>query len=500
MSGRILCLSVAALSAAARGDLPSCYDLRDHGWVTEVRNQSGCGSCWCFGTMASIESSLLMHAGWQHGGEPDLSENHLNWHHGFDPIPPCMGGDYRMTSAYFSRGSGPVLESDAPYKVGGLYQYSVEPPEVLPVPYYIRDIEWYDTVGEIKAAVMNHGAVATCWAYDYGTWLNDATYQGPEVAGLPNHSVTIVGWDDAWVTAAPQPGAWQVRNSWGESWSGDGYFGMSYYDKHAGKDPEMGAVSFHNVVGAFHKTIHHHDAHGWCAEKAYAHAFNAFTAAEREKLSAVSFYTTADAVGYELKVYTAFSGGQLGGLAASGSGTIDFKGFHTIDLGAPVALMAGEAFYVYLYLDNGEQAIDCTVMKDVLMGDAGGAYEVVSEAHPGESFYSADGSAWADLYDEHADHSANFCIKGLTTELLLGDATLDDSVDYLDLGVLASRYNQPGGWTDGDFTADGLVNYLDLGILATHYGAGGGGPVPEPAAAILLVAGWAALRRPRRRA
>ena len=39
--------------------LPSSYDLRTLGRVTPVRNQGGCGSCWAFGTMASLESALM---------------------------------------------------------------------------------------------------------------------------------------------------------------------------------------------------------------------------------------------------------------------------------------------------------------------------------------------------------------------------------------------------------------------------------------------------------
>jgi len=400
----------AALSAASAHDVS--YDLRDYGTVTPVRNQGGCGSCWCFGTMASLESNLLMTGNWQHDGQPDLSENHLNWHHGFDPIPACQGGDYRMTAAYFSRGSGPVLEADAPY------HYSVAPPEDLPVHYYVGDIEWYDTADEIKTAIENYGVVSTCvsvWSTGTGGgWQNDAFYTAPD--GNPgNHSVGIVGWDDTWVTKAPNPGAWRCKNSWGSGWSGDGYFGIAYEDRNAGHDPEMGAVSFHNVTPASHRRIYYHDDHGWCAEKNYAYALNAFTASARELLSAVSFYTTADAVDYEVRVYGSFSAGDPGDLRGSVSGTMSFRGFHTIDLPYAISLDPGEAFYLYLRVSNGEQAIDCTVEKGVLMApEQMTGYIIASYANPGESFYSTDGTTWSDLYDEHPDHSANFTIKGIT--------------------------------------------------------------------------------------
>ncbi|TKR59957.1 hypothetical protein L596_029560 [Steinernema carpocapsae] len=44
-------------------DLPSHFDLRGHKAVTEVKDQSDCGSCWTFSTTGAIESAYAVKYG-----------------------------------------------------------------------------------------------------------------------------------------------------------------------------------------------------------------------------------------------------------------------------------------------------------------------------------------------------------------------------------------------------------------------------------------------------
>jgi lectin-like protein/papain like protease len=409
--------------------LPSYFDLRDvngKNYVTSVKDQIS-GTCWTHGTMAAIESNLLVTGLWdtfEEDEEPNLAEYHLDWWNGFNTfnnnddqdgsgLTVHLGGDYRVASAYLSRGDGAVRDIDG--------QSFGEPPELLNPSYHLyypKDIEWY-TVGSnlenidiIKEIIMEHGAIGTCLLAG-SSLLNYTHYYTGN--GDPNHAVAIIGWDDTKLTMAQKPGAWLCKNSWGSGWGLDGYFWISYYDEHCGHHAEMGAVCFKDVEPFSYESIYYHDYHGWrntlqnCTE-----AFNVFTANDDEQISAISFYTAEDNIAYTITIYDTFSEDALQDPIISKSGTIQYTGFHTVELDSPVPITKGDQFYTYLKLSKGGQPYDCTSEIPVLLGTTGTNTIVNSESFPGQSYYLDGEGAWTDLYS--FDSSANFCIKALVSK------------------------------------------------------------------------------------
>lgn len=376
--------------------LPSSYDLRGLGRVTSVKDQRPYGTCWAFAALGSLESCLLP------GERGDFSEDNLVLQSGFDNwgVPYDRGGNVLMSTAYLVRWGGPMSEGKDAYADG----YT---PSMLSPLKHVQDVSWIPPRGSsldnmaIKNAVMRFGAVdaALCWDGDtdgsFSPYYDAATasyyYDGE---GVINHEVTVVGWDDDYAgsnftTAPPGNGAFVCKNSWGPTWGDGGYFHVSYYDAAFGTRNPMAvfddAEPSDNFTG-----IYQYDPLGDCEEVGLSLAretwfANVFTANETESLSAVGFYATAPNTSY--KVYT---GSSLATLTLRTSGTLDYMGYHTVRLPAPVSITSDHPFAVAVSIPSADGD------RPIAIERPRAGYSSAASSTAGQSFVSDDGSRWTD--------------------------------------------------------------------------------------------------------
>jgi len=392
---------------------PSRLDLRDRGWVTPVRSQDEFGTCWIMAATGSLESNVLR----LESVARDFSENNLADHmssrldyQGYAPS--------ELAAAYYARWEGPVYESADPYPAPG------KSPDFLRAVRHVQEVLFLPrrAPGEqdnaaVKWAVSTYGGVDAAIDFDtneqFGFWNaeTDSYYNGAR-AELDHH-VLCVGWDDAYpagkfATPPPGDGAFLIKNSWGTGFGDGGYFWLSYYDVSFGD----GLAVFDGVakVGD-HDAVYQYDAlgrSGWVRDGGAQSAWfaNRFACAGTGDVTAVSFYTPVPGTSYEVRVAGTL---QRAGVAAPvASGTIAVPGYHTVDLQHPVRVTAGGGFVVAVRVTTPGWYDPVPVEKP--------SDYIAPRARAGQSFLSADGTAWTDLTTRAGLSQANVCLKAFVDD------------------------------------------------------------------------------------
>jgi C1A family cysteine protease len=192
-----------------------------HNWVTPIRDQGQCGSCWAFGCVAALESAMLISA-----NAPnymiDLSEQYL-----VSCSPGSCNGWYAEGTLDFMQNQGVTDEVCMPYGATDYIPCSARCSDYL---FRLSRVASWGAAPNVAAMknALNVGPISATFEvfndfYSYG----NGVYQHVSGPSVGWHLICIVGYSDA-------QNAWICKNSWGPSWGMSGYFmiRMNYNECH----------------------------------------------------------------------------------------------------------------------------------------------------------------------------------------------------------------------------------------------------------------------------
>ncbi|MBW2966947.1 DUF333 domain-containing protein, partial [Candidatus Woesearchaeota archaeon] len=230
---------------AAPPGAPAEFDWRNYNgenWITPVKNQGSCGSCWSFSAAANMEANYNIDNN-NPDLDPDLSEDYLvSDCHSYLGYQTCCGGwhaialEYARTSGFPDESCLPYSEScscstscslTCTYNSGNDCSDRTCSDRCADYSSRLWTIDtgtWYSsrTDAELKQMVYDEGPLSVSLGIgsSYGGYFDGDIYRCTDDSGT-NHAVLLVGYNDS-------GSYWVIKNSWGSTWNGDGYYKLGY--------------------------------------------------------------------------------------------------------------------------------------------------------------------------------------------------------------------------------------------------------------------------------
>ncbi|XP_058162140.1 dipeptidyl peptidase 1 [Dasypus novemcinctus] len=209
--------------------LPASWDwrnVRNINYVSPVRNQASCGSCYSFASVGMLEARIRILT--NNTQMPILSPQEIVscslYAQGCDGgFPYLIAGKYAQDFGLVEEDCFPYSATDTPcvVKEGCLRYYSSEY-------HYVGGFYGGCNEALMKLELVRHGPLAVAFeVYDDFLHYRGGIYHHTGLRDpfnpfeVTNHAVLLVGYGTDPVSGLDY---WIVKNSWGTSWGEDGYF------------------------------------------------------------------------------------------------------------------------------------------------------------------------------------------------------------------------------------------------------------------------------------
>jgi C1A family cysteine protease len=204
-------------------------------YVSAIKNQGNCGSCWAFSVTGTLESRGMIDYALP-GANLNLSEQIVLSCSG---AGSCNGG-YTTTASQFLLNSGTGKEGCYPYCAhNGNCANACSNYQDQVLKYQINSYSTspsYPDVDTLKGLIASYGPVSACFEvfgdfYSYSGGVYHHVWGGRNYAcgsyGC-GHAIVIVGYKDVPTNPKIGGGYFIVKNSWGPNWGEAGFFRIAY--------------------------------------------------------------------------------------------------------------------------------------------------------------------------------------------------------------------------------------------------------------------------------